>query len=129
MNLGDSYGRIGGNIWDPKGGKNSTERPTESTNLDPGGSQKLNNQAKNILGLNLGLPHICSRCAAWSSLFIYLFSFLVFLFYWIFYLFILQILSSFPTPPPETPHPISLVENSLFISVPIFNRVIWFSGV
>jgi hypothetical protein len=44
------YGRIGGRI----GNGNSTERPTESTNLDPWGSESLNHQPKNINRLNLG---------------------------------------------------------------------------
>jgi hypothetical protein len=56
VELGYSYGRIGGRIAGPKGDKNSTRRPTESTNLDPWGSQRLNQQPKNIHGLDLGLP-------------------------------------------------------------------------
>ena len=35
MELGNSYGRIGEMIAGPKGDKDSTGRPTESTNLDP----------------------------------------------------------------------------------------------
>jgi hypothetical protein len=35
MELEDSQGTIGGRIVDPKGDSNSTEKPTESTNLDP----------------------------------------------------------------------------------------------
>jgi hypothetical protein len=34
MKLWDSYGRIGGKIAGTKGDRNSTERPTELTNLD-----------------------------------------------------------------------------------------------
>ena len=34
MELGDSYGRIGGRIVGPKGDRNLTGRPTEPTNLD-----------------------------------------------------------------------------------------------
>ena len=34
----------------PKGDKNSTGRQTESTNLDPWGSQSLNHQPNNIQG-------------------------------------------------------------------------------
>jgi hypothetical protein len=34
MELGHSYGRIRGRISGPKGDRNSTGRPTESTNLD-----------------------------------------------------------------------------------------------
>jgi hypothetical protein len=56
MELGDFYGRIGGRIFSPYGDRNSTGRPTESTNLDPWNSQRLNHQTKNIHGLNLGLP-------------------------------------------------------------------------
>ena len=40
MELGDSYGRIGGRIAGPEGDKNSTGRPSESTYLDPWGSQE-----------------------------------------------------------------------------------------
>ena len=32
---GDSYGRTGGRIMGPEGDRNSTGRPTKSTNLDP----------------------------------------------------------------------------------------------
>lgn len=42
MELGDSYGRIGGRIAVPEGDGNSTGKPIESTNLDPWGSQRLN---------------------------------------------------------------------------------------
>jgi hypothetical protein len=56
MELGDSYGRIEGRIIGPRGNRNSTERPTESTNLDPWVSQRLNHQPKSIHGLDLGLP-------------------------------------------------------------------------
>jgi hypothetical protein len=55
MELGDSYGRIGEMIAGPKD-KNSTGRPTKSTNLDPWGSQSMNHQPKNIPGLDLSLP-------------------------------------------------------------------------
>jgi hypothetical protein len=41
MELVDFYRRIGGRIVGPKGDENSTGRPTESTNLDPWGSQGL----------------------------------------------------------------------------------------
>jgi hypothetical protein len=39
MKLGDSYGRIRGRIVGPEGDRNSTGRPTESTNLDHWGSE------------------------------------------------------------------------------------------
>ena len=32
-----SYEKVGGRIKDPEGNRNSTGRPTESTNLDPWG--------------------------------------------------------------------------------------------
>jgi hypothetical protein len=44
VELGSSYGRIEGRIVGPEGNKNSTGRPTESTNLDPWDSQRLNHQ-------------------------------------------------------------------------------------
>jgi hypothetical protein len=47
MELGDSYGRIGGRITGPEGVRNSTGKPTESTNLHPWDSQRLNYQPKN----------------------------------------------------------------------------------
>jgi hypothetical protein len=47
----------GEGLWAPKGiDRNSTEKPTESTNLDPWGSQRLNHQPKNIHGHNLPPP-------------------------------------------------------------------------
>jgi hypothetical protein len=56
MELGDSYGRLGGRIVGPEGDRNSTGKPTESTNQGPWGSQRLTYQPKNIYGLNLDLP-------------------------------------------------------------------------
>ena len=41
---------------DPEGDKNSIGRPTESTNLDPWDSQRLNHQPKSIHRLDLGFP-------------------------------------------------------------------------
>jgi hypothetical protein len=48
MELKDVYERIGGWIADPQGDRNSTGRPTESTNLDSWSCQILNHQPKNI---------------------------------------------------------------------------------
>jgi hypothetical protein len=48
MELGNSYGRIGGRIVCPEGDRNSTERQTESNKLDSWDSWSLNNQPKNI---------------------------------------------------------------------------------
>jgi hypothetical protein len=62
-----SYRKVGKTIEGLEGDKDPTGRATESTYLDPWGSQKLNHQPKNIYGLDLGLlsyTHICSRCAA-----------------------------------------------------------------
>ena len=56
MELGDSNGKIEGRIAGLYGDRNSTGRQTESTNLDPWGSQSLNHQPKNTYGLDLGLP-------------------------------------------------------------------------
>jgi hypothetical protein len=56
MELRNSYGRVGGRIAGPEGDSNSTGRSTESTNLDPWGSQRLNHQLKSIHGLDLGHP-------------------------------------------------------------------------
>jgi hypothetical protein len=55
MELENSYGRVVGMTEGPEGDKNSTQRPTESTNLDPWGSQNLNHQPKSIHRLDLGL--------------------------------------------------------------------------
>jgi hypothetical protein len=55
MEFENSYGRIGGTVVDPGGDRNSPGRPTELTNLDPWGSQRLNHQPKNTHGLELGL--------------------------------------------------------------------------
>jgi hypothetical protein len=46
--------RIGG----PERDRNFTRRPTESTNLDPWGTQTLKNQPKSIHRLDLGLPEL-----------------------------------------------------------------------
>lgn len=39
--------------------KDITRRPTESTNLDPWGSQKLNHQLKSMYGQDLSPLHVC----------------------------------------------------------------------
>ena len=54
MELGDSYVRTGDRIVGPKGDRNSTRRPTESTNLDPWGSKRQNYQPKSLHRLDLG---------------------------------------------------------------------------
>jgi hypothetical protein len=47
--------------------KDSTKRPTESTNLGPRGLTGLNHQPKSIHWLDQVPRHLCSRCTAWSS--------------------------------------------------------------
>jgi len=44
MEFWESYGRIGGRIVGPRGERNSTRRPSESTNLVPWGFQSLNHR-------------------------------------------------------------------------------------
>ena len=67
MELGDSY--IGIWIIGPGGDRNSTGERTESTNLDPWGSQGWNHQPKNIHWLDLDLSthmkQICSLVFMW----------------------------------------------------------------
>jgi hypothetical protein len=53
--LGTLIGRVGGRAEGPKGDRNSTGKPKESTNLDPWSSQKLNYQPKSIHRLDLEL--------------------------------------------------------------------------
>jgi hypothetical protein len=53
MELGDSYGRVGERIESPISDRNSTERPIETTNLNPRDSQRVNQLPKNTHGLNL----------------------------------------------------------------------------
>jgi len=50
MQLGDSYGRIGGRIAGPDGDRNSTRRPTKSSNLDPWSSQRLSTSQRTYTG-------------------------------------------------------------------------------
>jgi hypothetical protein len=54
MELGDSHGKIGKNIVGSKEGRNSTGRPTESSDLDTS-ALRLNHQPKSIHRLDLGL--------------------------------------------------------------------------
>ena len=61
MKLGNSYGRVGRRTEGPEENRNFRGRPTESPNMDPWGSQRLNHQLKSIYCLDLGPLHICSR--------------------------------------------------------------------
>ena len=69
MEAGDSYGRIWGKIAGSKGVRNSIGSPTELTNMDPWGSQRLNFHQKNIHRLDLGFPadmyQMCSLVFRW----------------------------------------------------------------
>jgi hypothetical protein len=61
MELGDSYGGLGGRIEGPEGKENSTGRlTTESINLDPWGLSETDQQTKNIHRLDQ-IPHMCGR--------------------------------------------------------------------
>ena len=51
-------------VCGPQRDRNSTGRPTKTTNLDPWGSQNLNQQPKCINGLNSGIPsHMQQMCS------------------------------------------------------------------
>jgi hypothetical protein len=50
------YGRIGGRIVGPKEDRKSIGRPTESSNLDPWGSQRLKPKPKTIPELIILTP-------------------------------------------------------------------------
>jgi hypothetical protein len=64
MELGDSNGKIEGRIAGLYGDRNSTGRQTESTNLDPWGSQRLNHQPKNTHRLDIDLSvHMWQMCS------------------------------------------------------------------
>jgi hypothetical protein len=68
MELGDSYGRIGRRVAGPKGDRNSTGRPTESTNLDPWGlseSEPPNKEHRLDLGLPAHMKQMCSLAFMW----------------------------------------------------------------
>jgi hypothetical protein len=56
LELWKSYGKVVGRIEGPKEDRDSTARPTESTNLDSWGLPELNKQPKSKLGLDIGLP-------------------------------------------------------------------------
>ena len=60
VELGESCGRVVGRIAGLKRDRNSTKRPTESTNLDSWGFQRLQNQAKSIHKLDLVATHLSS---------------------------------------------------------------------
>jgi hypothetical protein len=65
MELENYYGRVGGRTEGTEGDRNSTGKPTETWTLE--GSQRLNQQPKNIFQLYVGPLHVCSRCLALSS--------------------------------------------------------------
>ena len=67
----ESRGRAGERIEEPGEDGNATGRPTESTNLNSGGSQKMNHQPKSIHGLDLGplahMEQMCSLVFNWNG--------------------------------------------------------------
>jgi hypothetical protein len=48
MELGDSYGRIGGRIVGPERDRNSTGRLTELTNMDPWRPSEIKSSTKEL---------------------------------------------------------------------------------
>jgi len=56
MNVRDSYGRVRGRIEGPKGDRNSTEKPTESTHLNPWEFPETEPPTKKHTWAVLGLP-------------------------------------------------------------------------
>lgn len=50
-----------------QGVKDTTKRPTETTNLAPWGLTETQSQGKKRQVLELGPLHICSRCSDWYS--------------------------------------------------------------
>lgn len=70
MELGDSYGRVGGRIMGPKGDGNSKGRPTESPNLDLWCLSKTEHQPKNIHRMDLVPLPLCVKM--YSSVFMLL---------------------------------------------------------
>ena len=67
MKLGESCGSIGGRIEEIEGSRTPQEDLQSQLTWVIGGSQGLNHQPKRMHILDLGLPYICSRYAAWSS--------------------------------------------------------------
>jgi hypothetical protein len=55
--LGEPCGTVGNGTDRAKGVKNTTRRPTESTNLGPWGSERLN-QLRSMQGLGLDLTFV-----------------------------------------------------------------------
>jgi hypothetical protein len=66
MELRVSYERRERTFVCLRGKRNSTGRPTESTNLDPWCSQILNHQIKYTHRLGLGIFALSTRCASCS---------------------------------------------------------------
>ena len=65
--LMQTAGRGGGRIEKAREFKVTTRKPTELTNLDLKGSQRMNHQPESMHGMGLVLLHICNRCASWTS--------------------------------------------------------------
>ena len=67
MELGESHGRVGGRIERPIENRDSTERPTELTNLNLCGHPETVLPTKERAWAAPRPLHTCDRCAAWSS--------------------------------------------------------------
>ena len=61
MELGSLVKDLGRRIEGPEEDRDSTKRPTESTNLDTWGLPETETQPKSEQGPDLGPLHICSR--------------------------------------------------------------------
>ena len=57
MELGESYGRVGGRIEGPEEDRDSIGRPRESTNVDPWELTETEPSTKSELRLNLSPLH------------------------------------------------------------------------
>jgi len=72
MDFEQSYGRAERRIEEPEEDRDSTGRPTESTNLDPWGLPETQSPIKDRAWAGPKCPlqprlHICSRRVAWSQ--------------------------------------------------------------
>lgn len=63
----ESYETVEKRIKGAGGLKDTTRRPTVSTNQDPLGLRETDYQAKSTHGTDLGPLHMRNSCAAWSS--------------------------------------------------------------
>lgn len=64
MEVRESCGRVEGRVEGPRGDRDSTKRPTESTNLDLWGLPKTEPPTKEHIWAGPRSPHISNRHAA-----------------------------------------------------------------